>query len=146
MSRRKGIFYLTSCRSEPASSPGQSSSASLPRSAGPAAREPGSGPSLPTGHCFKKAQCLLNQASTSRILLAVCCYPDVNNDCHTLFHNYSLKSSFLPIRLFLFVWFCFFWLRWVFVAVRGLLIAVASRCGARALGMQALVVVARGLQ
>ena len=33
----------------------------------------------------------------------------------------------------------------LFVAVRGLLIAVASRCGARALGTQASVVVARGL-
>ena len=31
------------------------------------------------------------------------------------------------------------------VAVRGLLIAVASRCGARALGLRASVVVARGL-
>ena len=31
------------------------------------------------------------------------------------------------------------------VAVRGLLIVVASRCGARALGMRASVVVARGL-
>ena len=33
----------------------------------------------------------------------------------------------------------------LFVAVRGLLIAVASPCGARALGMQASVVVAHGL-
>ena len=33
----------------------------------------------------------------------------------------------------------------LFVAVRGLLIAVASRCGARALGAQASVVVACGL-
>ena len=33
----------------------------------------------------------------------------------------------------------------LFVAVRGLLIAVASRCGARALGAWASVVVARGL-
>ena len=33
----------------------------------------------------------------------------------------------------------------LFVAVRGLLIAVASRCAARALGAQASVVVARGL-
>ena len=33
----------------------------------------------------------------------------------------------------------------LFVAVRGLRIAVASRCRARALGMQASVVVARGL-
>ena len=33
----------------------------------------------------------------------------------------------------------------LFVAVRGLLVAVASRCGARALGMQASVIVARGL-
>ena len=47
----------------------------------------------------------------------------------------------------------FFWLCWVFVAVRGLslvavpglLIAEASRCGARALGAPASVVVARGL-
>ena len=33
----------------------------------------------------------------------------------------------------------------LFVAVHGLLIVVASRCGARALGVQASVVVARGL-
>ena len=33
----------------------------------------------------------------------------------------------------------------LFIAVRGLLTAVASRCGARALGTQASVVVARGL-
>ena len=33
----------------------------------------------------------------------------------------------------------------LFVVVRGLLIAVASRCGARALGARASVVVARGL-
>ena len=33
----------------------------------------------------------------------------------------------------------------LFVAVRGLLIGVASRCGARALGARASVVVARGL-
>ena len=33
----------------------------------------------------------------------------------------------------------------LFVAVRGLLIVVASRCRARALGAQASVVVARGL-
>ena len=33
----------------------------------------------------------------------------------------------------------------LFVAMRGLLIAVACRCGARALGAQASVVVARGL-
>ena len=34
----------------------------------------------------------------------------------------------------------------LFVMVRGLLIAVAPRCGARALGMQASVVVAQRLQ
>ena len=33
----------------------------------------------------------------------------------------------------------------LFIAVRGLLIAVASRCGARALGARASVVAARGL-
>ena len=33
----------------------------------------------------------------------------------------------------------------LFIVVRGLLIAVASRCGARALGVWASVVVARGL-
>ena len=33
----------------------------------------------------------------------------------------------------------------LFVAVRGLLIAVASRCGARALGARASIAVARGL-
>ena len=33
----------------------------------------------------------------------------------------------------------------LFIAVRGLLIAVASRCGARALGTRASVVVAHGL-
>ena len=58
--------------------------------------------------------------------------------------------------------FFFFWLRWVFVdahglfssccewglffvVVRGLLIAVASCCGAQVLGSQASVVAARGL-
>ena len=41
--------------------------------------------------------------------------------------------------------FIYFWLRWIFVVVRRLLIAVASRCGARALGTGASVAVARGL-
>ena len=43
----------------------------------------------------------------------------------------------------------YFWLRWVFVAARGLPLVAASgdtfRCGAQALGSQASVVVARGL-
>ena len=33
----------------------------------------------------------------------------------------------------------------LFVAARGFLVAIASRCGARAVGVQASVVVARGL-
>ena len=53
--------------------------------------------------------------------------------------------------------FIYFWLRWVFVAARGLSLVVVSRgysslrctgfscCGARALGMRASAVVARGL-
>ena len=46
----------------------------------------------------------------------------------------------------LFLCVIYFWLCWVFVAVRGLLIAVASLYfGARALGTRASVVVARGL-
>ena len=67
---------------------------------------------------------------------------------------------FIPfLKIILFI---YFWLHWVFVAVcglfsscgewgllsvavRGLLIAVASRCGARALGTRASVVVARRL-
>ena len=62
-------------------------------------------------------------------------------------------ASFLKI---LFILFIDFWLCWVFVAVRelglffvvvcGLLTAVASRCGAWALGLRASVVVAHGLQ
>ena len=63
----------------------------------------------------------------------------------------------------IYVLFIYFWLCWVFIAthglslvvesgaysslvVRGLLTAVASRCGARALGAWASVVVVRGLQ
>ena len=57
------------------------------------------------------------------------------------------------ISLIYFYLFIYFWLCWVFVAVcgvslvavRGLLIAAASRCRARALGVWASVVVARGL-
>ena len=42
--------------------------------------------------------------------------------------------------------FLYFWLRWVFVAVRGLLIAVASLVArVRALGTRVSVVLARGL-
>ena len=43
----------------------------------------------------------------------------------------------------------FFWLRWVFIAARGLSLVAASggfSCGARALGVRASVVAARGLQ
>ena len=63
----------------------------------------------------------------------------------------------------LFILFTYFWLHWVFVAVRWLFLVVASGgysccsawvshcgdfscCGAQALGMQASVVVARGLR
>ena len=59
---------------------------------------------------------------------------------------FSSFSSFFFLR-FNFIYFC---LRWVFVAVRGLSLVGTSRgfscCGARALGMRAPVVVARGLQ
>ena len=64
-----------------------------------------------------------------------------------------LFVCFLKIYLFI-----YFWLRWVFVAVRGLSLVVTLRCGARAshcggfsccraqaLGVWASVVVARGL-
>ena len=68
-----------------------------------------------------------------------------------------INQSFL-FFLILFVYlFIYFWLRWVFVAARGLSLAAVgggysssrctgfSCCGARALGAQASVVVARGL-
>ena len=71
------------------------------------------------------------------------------------FPPYFNQDSF---KIYLFI---YFWLRWVFVAVRGLsscgergllfvvvcrlLIVVASRCGAQALGARASVVAARGL-
>ena len=75
--------------------------------------------------------------------------------------NGQLFFCFFNINLFIYL-LIYFWLRWVFVAarrlslvaesggllfiaVRGLLTAVASRCGARALGAWASVVVARGL-
>ena len=46
----------------------------------------------------------------------------------------------------LFIYLFIFWLHWVFVAVRRLLIAVASLCcGAQALGMRASVVAAHRL-
>ena len=52
------------------------------------------------------------------------------------------------ILIFIYL-FIYFWLRWVFVAVRGLSLVAASGgfscCGARALGAWASVVVARGL-
>ena len=58
---------------------------------------------------------------------------------------FSPCDAFFLINLFIY----YFWLRWVFVAVRGLsLVAVSggfSCCGAQALGAQASVVVARGL-
>ena len=72
-------------------------------------------------------------------------------------------APYLSIYLFIFKnLFVYFWLSWVFVAVCGLslvgasggllfiavrrlLIAVASRCRAQALGVRASVVVARGL-
>ena len=68
------------------------------------------------------------------------------------FHNKYQMVIILFLNLYLFI---YFWLRWVFVAVRGLslvvvavcrlLIAVASHCGARALGVRGSVVVAHGL-
>ena len=52
------------------------------------------------------------------------------------------ENFFFFINLFI----CFyFWPCWVFIVVHGLLIVVASRCGARALGARASVVVAHGL-
>ena len=57
----------------------------------------------------------------------------------------KLYTLFFFLILNLFIYF-YFWLRWVFVAVRGLLIAESSLVGgARALGTRASVVVARGL-
>ena len=68
----------------------------------------------------------------------------------------SVPQHFIYLLIFKFIYlFIYFWLRWVFVAVRGLLfvavhrllIAVASLCcGAQALGTQASVVVAPELQ
>ena len=64
-------------------------------------------------------------------------------------------STSTPIVVYLagvFLFFIFknFWLRWVFVAAHGLSVVAASggyslRCGARFLGAQASVFVARGL-
>ena len=57
----------------------------------------------------------------------------------------------MPVILFMY-FFIYLWLRWVFVAECGLSLVVASggggasRCGAWALGVQASVVVACGLQ
>lgn len=82
--------------------PAQCSLASLPSRAWPAARAPGSKTLLPAGHCFKIAQCLLNHSSTSGIILAVHCYPEVNSDCHILFYNTFLKPSFTSSALFIF--------------------------------------------
>ena len=60
-----------------------------------------------------------------------------------LFYQYGVPASFFFYKL---IYLFNFWLRWVFVAVRGLLTEVASLCcGAQALGTRAAVVVARGL-
>ena len=75
--------------------------------------------------------------------------------CPHILFSFNLKKNY-------FILFTYFWLHWVFIAVHGLfsscgeqgllfvavcglLIAVASRCGARALGAWASVVVACGL-
>ena len=59
--------------------------------------------------------------------------------------TYQIVHFIFFLILNLFIYF-YFWLRWVFVAVRGLLIAESSLVGgARALGTRASVVVARGL-
>ena len=75
------------------------------------------------------------------------------------FNGSFTHARFLKNFIYLFI---YLWLCWVFVAVRGLslvvvrrgysfivacrlLIVVASRCGAQALGVRASVVVARGL-
>ena len=77
-------------------------------------------------------------------------------------HTCKLPQSLFFVLINLFILFIYFWLRWVFVAARGLSLVVASggysslrarasRCGgfsccrARALGAQASVVVASGL-
>ena len=62
----------------------------------------------------------------------------------------NFSFNFFKINLFIYLW-----LPWafsncvervlLFIAVHGLRIAVASRCGARSLGARASVVVARGL-
>lgn len=82
--------------------PAQSSLASLPSRAWPAALAPGSRPFLPAGHCFKIAQCRLSHSSTSGIILAFHYYPEVNSDCHILCYNTFLKPSFTSSALFIY--------------------------------------------
>ena len=58
-----------------------------------------------------------------------------------------LSNTIYRKVLVLFIYF-YFWLCWVFIAVRRLSLVAASgvsRCGTRAPGVQALLVVARGL-
>ena len=91
--------------------------------------------------------------------------PGFNQTCAAMqeLHRLALNLA-SPLLLFFFLinLFIYFWLRWVFIAARGLSLVVASRgyssllcagfslrwlllCGAQGLGAQALVVAARGL-
>ena len=91
-------------------------------------------------------------------------FPAATNTTESYHHSVIVMICFFFLRdIYLFIYlFIYFWLHWVFVAarglslvvvregllfvaVRGLLTAVASCCSARALGAWASLVVARGL-
>ena len=109
------------------------------------------------------------QQSDSVIHICVCIYIYFFFRFFSIIQGMLLNISFfyfLKYKIFFFskfiYLFIYFWLRWVFVAARGLSLVAASGgsfslrcvgltvvallcCGARALGTQASVVVARGL-
>lgn len=111
---KKGVFYLTCGRCKiPDSSPGLVGPVWAP------------GPYLPVVHCFRTAQWLLDHSNTSGIILAVHHYPEINNDCHALFCNSFLKSSFTIMKTHFYSFFLLIIFVWLDVTFHCMLISIS---------------------
>lgn len=82
-------------------------------------------PTSPVVHCFRTAQWLLDHSNTSGIILAVHHYPEINNDCHALFCNSFLKSSFTIMKTHFYSFFLLIIFVWLDVTFHCMLISIS---------------------